>query len=146
MARSWTNIFLVSIVVLCVLHPGISYGSGPWPKNLLEVKVSCPSIKSQVPFKMTLTVKNNHDYTIYFNRITMASINPNLNFIGPVERVIPSTYVTKNSSKTVTLTFTVKTDQPIGTIVPLVVNLFYGTLSTDTASLRAVTIAGAKIY
>lgn len=136
----------IAVMILGALH--LSAGYSPAAKNVLTVKVSCPEILSNVPFDMTLTVTNDYDYAVRFDRVTVACLNSDLTFTGPQQYLVGGATgisVAPKSSKVVKIKVTVVTTQHPGTLVPLSVALFYKNISSDPNSFRGGAVAGAKV-
>jgi hypothetical protein len=114
--------------------------------NILDFNVTCPTITSNVPFDMSIKVKNNNPYPVSFDRATIAYVNPDLTFKGPFEVTFGAKTLAPGKSTTVVCSATIVTSQPSGSLVPLSVTLFWAKLSTgDPACFRGTTLAGAKV-
>ena len=117
------------------------------PNKILTIKGSCPDITSGQPFLITLVITNDNDaVNIAYDRVTIAYFGQDLTVKASVEGVIaPMTVKKGGGTTTQTVSFTVVTDAPTGTIIPLMVTLFKTRLSTDPDSFRGMVIVGAKV-
>lgn len=138
---------LVVAAVLAFL--GLSLGAGyslAGVYKLLTIRGDCPEITSETPFNISLRIKNDHDnVSIRFERVTIAYINPDGTFSGPVEGTITPVTLGPGIATNRTVSFTVTTSQPTGSVIPLMVSLFENRLCTDPSSFRGTVMVGAKV-
>ncbi len=135
----------VVVAVLVFMGLTLCAGNSLAEDNILNVQGTCPDILSGAAFNISLKITNNTDHTIYFDRVALMYVNPDMSFSGPVESSISAKYVTPGATVKRDVSFTVETTQPSGTIIPIMINLFNGSLSTDNNSLRGTVVVGAKL-
>jgi hypothetical protein len=134
------NMLIIIIILAALLiSPSVAIAN-----DNLKCQVFCPDFKNNSLINLSLTVYNDHNHDISFNKITIAYMLPYLNFKGPY--VITQAHtVPANSSITFTVNnFKIGTTSPVGTIVPIAV-LFWDTYFTGGYERGGGAGAGLRI-
>ena len=118
--------------------------------NSLKIQVICPAtVTPEIPFNLTIKAYNFTSSSITFNRVVVAYANPDLTIRGPYVVSSATTTVPKRISeseptlKTFSVPLKIMTTQPSGTLVPILVTLWYNQYTAGYA--RGAGAGAAKI-
>jgi hypothetical protein len=149
MKRSKGMILL--FVVLLVLGTLFLNANSSMAAERPSVKLVIPvlNVKSGVTYNPTITAKNYHFFSVSFNRVALAYLNPELVISGPYQvstesiTVPPATGPNNPGSKTFIIPLKITSGQPPGTLVPVVISVWFNKYDQDGA--RGAAPAGAKL-
>jgi hypothetical protein len=113
------------LLVVGLLILGIMLAAGGPAMADLKVMVFCPNFQNNVQFNITLKVYNADSKASFsFNRVVVASLNPDLTISGP--RLVSSVARTVLHGQTITFTvpYKINTTAPGGTLAPVLVTLW----------------------